>query len=349
LRNLIILNLRNLKKKQHTRRILIYVVGLLCFLMLASCAHMPEHAKKDVLPIIDAHMHLNRDMPAEQLIELMDRAGVKSMVLMARYYRSRRASGNGSDEQALQYAAHYPGRFIPFIAGQRPILLRRRMWTGPTHWKATSFLKKTKAKAQSGKFHGLGEFIMYHHAYSVYGSQGGGDVDIPVDSSLMHQLAKIGAEHNLPVLIHLEGEPDKLTAMISLLEKEPNTKFIWAHSCGRISAEQTRELLTRFPNLYCDLAGMTRASKRGYGNFWPRYTRWIHPIENGNGRLYPEMKKLYEDFSDRFLIGTDCAHTPALKTYEQRIYRFRVLLSQLTPATAGKLAYQNAEKMFGLK
>lgn len=311
-----------------------------------SCAQIADSAGKDILPIIDAHMHLNADMSAERLISLMDQGGVRSMVLMTRYYRGN-AGGYGSDEQALEYAAKYPGRFIPFIAGQRPELAGRRIeaWNSPSGWP-----QHFEVKARTGKFYGLGEFIMYHHAYTAWGQSGGSDdVDLPVDSYLMNEVAKTGARYNLPVLIHLEGEPKQFADMIRLLEKQPNTKFIWAHNCGRSSATQIRELLARFANLYCDLGGMTGDRKAGYGTYWPRQTPFIHPIEDGSGRLYPEMKELFENFSDRFLVGTDVAHTPALATYGQRIERFRQLLSQLTPLTARRLAYQNAERLFGLE
>ena len=86
------------------------------------------------MPIIDAHGHLNGDMSAEELVSLMDAAGVKAMVLMARYYSGSFNAGNGRDEQAASFAAKHPGRFIPFVSGQRGDLggNRRDVWEGPT-------------------------------------------------------------------------------------------------------------------------------------------------------------------------------------------------------------------------
>ena len=46
-------------------------------------------------------------------------------------------------------------------------------------------------------------------------------------------------------------------------------------------------------------------------------------------------------------IGTDIAHTPLLKHYEYRIAIFRVMLLQLSPATARKIGYENAEALYG--
>lgn len=98
-----------------------------------GCVSLADFATPEALQVIDAHNHLNHDMPAEELVKLMDRNGVRAMVLMARYYGGRNA-GYGRDEQAADYAAKYPGRFIPFVAGQRGELGRhaRYIWESPT-------------------------------------------------------------------------------------------------------------------------------------------------------------------------------------------------------------------------
>ena len=333
-------------------RALIMILGIFCFSLL--CADGPEAAdnqiNSNVLPIIDAHGHLNGDMTAEHLVQLMDAAGVKSMVLMARYYQGAIAGGKGSDEQAFEFAQRFPGRFIPFVAGQRGELgaRNRRVWEGRTSI-GDDFLQQAEKKLQTGHYFGLGEFILRHYAYSNFGNQGGDDVDLPVDSYLMHRIAELGAKYRVPVLIHLEAEPDNVREMAQLLEIERRTKFIWAHNCGRSSAQQIRDFLTRYPNLMCDLGGMTATRQGGYGRYWPKQTPWMHVIEDGSGKLFPEMKALFEEFPDRFLIGTDAAHTPALDMYVERIVRFRELLSQLQRETAEKIAYKNAQKLFRLK
>lgn len=297
------------------------------------------------LSIVDAHGHLNGDMSVEQLIGLMDQAGVSRTVLMARYYKSKRGMGYASDELALEYSKKYPGRFIPFIAGQRGALHDQRRWLEPDYI-AEDFLKEVETKLKSEDFYGIGELIICHYAYDRGDGQGGGEHDIPVDTPLMRHLADLAGRYRGPLLIHAEGEPEVVSGMDSLLNYNPKTRVIWAHNCGRSSVEVIRKMLTGHPNLYCDLGGMLNA---GYGRYWPKRTPWMFLIEDGSYHFYPEMKTLYEAFPERFLIGTDCAHTPALKNYLKRVKRFRELLSELSPETARRLAFQNAEELFTKK
>ncbi len=79
---------------------------------------------------------------------------------------------------------------------------------------------------------------------------------------------------------------------------------------------------------------------------WPRKTPSVHLVQDDAGRILPEMKQLFEAFPDRFMIGTDTAHTHMLKFYEYRIAMFRVMLAQLAPEAARKIGVENARRVF---
>jgi len=325
------------------------IIGMIA-INLSGCVSIAEHARRERLPIIDFHTHLNGDMEAKRFLELMDHAGVRSMVLMARYYANPQDAGYGSDEEAADFARTHRGRFIPFVAGQRGKLGRLHAWENPES--ADWYLREAEEKLRSGQFFGLGEFILYHHAYDLRGwRQLGGEVRLPADAPLMHRIAALGAKYGVPVLFHLEAEPEPTEQAIRLFEANPATTFVWAHNCGRGSADQIRRLLGRFPRLMCDLGGMmvTPSNRGGYGRYWPKHTPYIHLVQADGGKVYPEMLRLFEDFSDRFLLGTDTAHTPALRFYEERIEAFRQMLSQMSPATAKRIAYENAERLFAAR
>jgi len=133
-----------------------------------------------------------------------------------------------------------------------------------------------------------------------------------------------------------------------LIAAFPDTLFIWAHCCGRASADATARRLRRFPNLMCDLGHMFNGPRTsgGYGKEWPRKTAWVHQVQDDAGRVLPEMKELLDTFPDRFMIGTDTAHTAYLKFYEYRIAIFRVMLAQLAPEAARKIGAENARRVF---
>jgi len=206
-----------------------------------------------------------------------------------------------------------------------------------------------REKLRTGEFFGLGEFILVHHAYEIANStEGGGEVKLSVDSRGFKEIAKLAAGYEVPVLFHAEAEPGVVEEVIRLFGNAPDTRFIWAHNCGRSSAEQIGNFLNQYPKLMCDLGHMFNGPyiKGGYGKYWPRETPWIHLVQDEDGRIIPEMKALFEAFPDRFVIGTDVAHTPMLIHYEYRIAIFRVMLAQLAVHTARKIGYENAERLF---
>ena len=311
-----------------------------------SAVHVETPAAA-AFPLIEGHNHLNANIAAETLIDLMDRARVEAMLLMPRHYRARSEGGGASDEQALDYARRYPGRFIAFVGGQRDDLgPRSRVWRDKD--RADVLLREFAEKLGTGSYRGIGEFILVHHAYDAGEGETGGEVRISVDNNVMRRIAALAAEHHVPVLFHAEAEERPAEEADALIGAFPGTLFIWAHNCGRASAEQTARRLRRFPNLMCDLGHMFNGprTQAGYGKGWPRKTPWVHLVQDDAGRVLPEMKRLFETFPDRFMIGTDSAHTHVLKFYEYRIAIFRVTLAQLAPEAARKIAFENARRVF---
>jgi len=297
-------------------------------------------------PLVDAHNHLNGNIPAEHLLEAMDRAGVESMVLMPRHYRNPGAGGSATDEQALDYARKHPARFIPLVGGQRDELLEGRI---DQPGNVSFVLRQLRGELGKGGYRGLGEFILVHHAYpSVSGGEPGGEVRIRVDHDAMRRIAALAAKQRLPVVFHAEAEEAPAREAEALFAAYPDTVFVWAHACGRASAADTARRLRTFPNLMCDLGSMSNGprSLAGYGRQWPRESPWVHPFQDDAGRVVPEMKQLFEAFPDRFMIGSDVAHTGQLKTYRYRMDLFRVMLAQLAPEAARKIGAENARRVF---
>jgi predicted TIM-barrel fold metal-dependent hydrolase len=228
---------------------------------------------------------------------------------------------------------------------QRPLLTGSHKWQSPDR-EIDRLIEETERKLASGKFFGIGEFIVRHWSYSrgPHAEQ-----ENPIYSTFTRRMSTIAARFEVPMVVHMEGYPVLVDDFSRLLAEYPNARFVWAHNCGRSKAPVIRGMLARHPNLFCDLASMTNVGATGYGTGWPRMEEFTALIEQ-DGVLFPDMKALYEAFPDRFMLGMDVAHAPGNipKNYSRRANRFRDLLGQLKPETAKKFAETNAIRIFKL-
>jgi hypothetical protein len=280
-------------------------------------------------------------MSAEDLIKLMDLAGVSRIVLQPTVGWLR-----GSDEQALDYARRFPGRFIPFIGFQDgPLATPAELWLRPNQ-QELNVLSQVEDKLKSGKFFGWGEIILRYYGHDRPGGGKEPEIDRPADSPLMLRIADLATRYRAPMNIHAEGEPLVVAAMERLLRSYPDAQVIWAHNCGRQHAVEIKRLLNGHPNLFCDLGGMQYIN--GYGIGWPRLMPWTSLVDDPQGQLLPEMRDLFEEFPDRFMVGMDCYFLESYQFYLPRALRSRAWFPQLTPATAAKLAHENAERILRL-
>lgn len=215
---------------------------------------------------VDAHGHIGASFNASEIIDAMDRNGVTKQIVMARAYPGRDDSDlPGDDRLALKLAETYPGRFYPLVGMQRPLLTGAHKWIAPDA-DVESLIQQTERKLASGKFFGIGEFIVRHWAYSP-GRHA--EQDNPIYSELMRRFSVLAARYDVPMVIHMEGYPALVADFSRLMAENPGTRYVWAHNCGRSKAPVIRSLLSRFENLYCDLGGMTNVAT-GYGSGWPR-------------------------------------------------------------------------------
>jgi len=320
------------------------MVAVNLLLLLGTACATSGPMRTEQFPIVDAHGHIGASFKPATILQVMDKNGVSKQILMARYYPGPAGNSDlpGNDELALKLAETYPGRFYPLVGMQRPVLTGADKWIKPNA-DIESLIRETECKLASGKFFGIGEFIVRHWAYS---SGRDAEQDNPIYSELMRRFSVLAARYDVPMVIHMEGYPTLVGDFSRLIAEHPGARYVWAHNCGRSKAAVIRSLMTRFPNLFCDLGGMTNVGT-DYGTGWPRMEEFTSLIER-DGVLFPEMKSLYEEFPDRFMVGTDVAHAPAMQSYSGRVQRFRELLEQLNPEARTKIAEQNAIRIFKL-
>jgi predicted TIM-barrel fold metal-dependent hydrolase len=314
---------------------------------------VPEQVTSTTVPVIDFHTHLQRRVSAEYLIERMDAVGVRRMVLSPLTYGDSADGrsindGLGSDEQALDYARRYPDRFIPFIGMQRGDMDYRGFWSGNRD--SVRVLEQTEAKLATGEFFGMGEFMLRFYPYKTsLGIIAPTDMNYPPFSDAMRKFSDLSAKYRVPMIIHAEAEPEVSEAMQKLFDAHPQAIFVWAHNCGRSSAKSIESMMGRFSNLHADLSMMVYSggpNPEGYGVYWPRRTEWMNLVVDDYGWVQPDMLKLFNRFSNRFLIGTDTAHARVYEFYSRRLPRWRLFFTQVSEQAMHNIAYGNAERLF---
>jgi predicted TIM-barrel fold metal-dependent hydrolase len=170
-------------------------------------------------------------------------------------------------------------------------------------------------------------------------------------------LADIAAEHDVPIDLHMEALPQdipsppdlkppnpptlhgNIAAFERLLAHNPRTKLIWAHAgsdnVGFRTPELMRGMMQRHPNLYMEI------------KYDPGFPGKDPPI--ADGKLKPEWLKLYQDFPDRFLIGSDQHFDPPAIVPLARAQQNALLLDQLPAGLRQKIAAGNAMRLYGGK
>lgn len=145
----------------------------------------------------------------------------------------------------------------------------------------------------------------------------GENADLPVP----RRMVQMARQHKL--FLHAHSDAD---AVERIFKQDPNAMVLWAHS-GFDRPDAVRAMLQRYPNLWADLA--------------------FRNDHASQGKVDPAWRSLFEEFPDRFMVGTD-TFTPERWYYiEEHAKWSRAWLADLPTPLAEKIAYRNAEALFG--
>src|SRR5205814_622127 len=292
------------------------------------------------LPYIDAHTHIYQLDPegaVTLILSAMERLnGAKAFIQTEPYGPDN--PGRWDAETILPAVKKHPDKLAVLGGGGtlNPMILEayRTGNAGPEVRK--KFRERAEELLRQGVV-GFGEMSIEH--FSLPQSPVKDYEYAPADSPLMLLLADIAAEHNVPIDLHMEALPDdiatpadmgppnppRLHANIAALERllahNPRAKLTWAHAgsdnAGFRSPDMMRKLLRAHPNLYMEI------------KYDPGFPGKDPPIVDG--KLKPEWLKLYQDFPDRFIIGSDQHFDPPATVPLARAQQNALLLNQLPP------------------
>ena len=143
----------------------------------------------------------------------------------------------------------------------------------------------------------------------------GDDIDLPV----LQAVIALAKEHQ--IFLHAHSDADAIDRIFATY---PNAIVLWAHS-GFDSPQDVAQMLSKHDNLWADLAFRSEHTSRG--------------------EVTPEWKSVFEQFPNRFMLGTD-TYTPERWFYvEDHAATSRDWLQTLSPELRDQIAFKNAEQL----
>jgi predicted TIM-barrel fold metal-dependent hydrolase len=309
-------------------------------------------------PYIDGHTHIDQNH-AEEAVDLLLRAidglnGARVLIQTEPYGPYNPTAWDL--EKILPAVSKHPDKMRALAGGGtlNPMIIEAADKGTTTPEMLKKFRDKAEELLKMGAA-GFGEMSIEH--FSLPQSPVKDYEYAPADSPLMLLLADIAAEHNVPIDLHMEALPTDIPRPAGMQEPNPpmlhgniaaferllahnrNTKLIWAHAgsdnVGFRTPDLMRGLMQRHPNLYLEI------------KYDPGFPGKDPPV--ADGKLKPEWLKLYQDFPDRFLIGSDQHFDPPATVPFARSQQNANLLDQLPPDLRQKIAIDNPTRLYSGK
>jgi predicted TIM-barrel fold metal-dependent hydrolase len=183
--------------------------------------------------------------------------------------------------------------------------------TGSSNWtKAPGMTEYLAKRLEKYPHEGIGEFHIHRLDTS--------------DEPLFREVIDMARARDLYLHVHSGAEPVRW-----LYELEPEVKIIWAHAGLGEPASAVYDLMAEYPSLVADTS-LREYAIRGHGD-----------------DLDPEWKRIIMAFPDRLMVGSDTWVNSQWENYDEIIASNRRWLAKLPRDIAEKIAFRNAERLFG--
>jgi hypothetical protein len=309
-------------------------------------------------PILDAHIHIARQLRAGENIEgmaalaleEMDSFGIEKAILgEAPLTATLRRTYSLS--QVIAVVQRQP-RF-GFTAGGDVLnsMLQETPAAPITDEVQRRFTDAAELIASAGAA-GFGELAAEHF------SSGRGQMPYessPPDHPLLLALADIAARHSMPLELHMEAVPrdmptpprsarppnpsslhENISAFERLLDHNTSARIVWVHAGWDITGQRTvrlmRGLLGRHRNLFMTIK---------YDHIGTKLTA---PFSSDSGGIRPGWIALLRDFPDRFMIGSD----QFIGDDTERFAGARRVVEALPADLARPIANENVKRIYRL-
>lgn len=303
------------------------------------------------------------DKPAANLISLMDSSGIEKAIIMPAPLPGRNRIPNQA-EDFVNAVKRHSTRLI--YAGGGDTLNPEIFLTSPEEVNdkiISEFVNTAQQVLKSGAV-AFGEIAILQ--FSFHKEQP--FLQIKPDHPLLLLLSDIAARNNIPIDIHMEAVPytmpmpfgldrlseanpstinENIDGFEKLLLHNRNTRIVWQHigcdNTGKMTIGLLRRLLELHSNLY--LAIKVDEKQLAFdGSPLP------NRIVNDNSQIKPEWLKLFQEFPERFVTGSDSfISAPTKQTEANKAFRLTWnVVEQLPGDLAEKIGRDNALKIYNI-
>lgn len=316
--------------------------------MLASAQPTTPDAR--ALPIADVHFHYMAFMTPEDLRARMDQHQVHWVVSAGAQGAGGAAGVPGAKNpwaRDTDLKFELKDRFVAGVGGPETFNGERRdgpaFFTDPANlWSIAALERMNDLLKQDRR-----SFVEFFPNAENSSMEPMRRRRLPTNAHFFKQVMALAARYNVPVPMHMEWHPESVAQLSELLEAFPKANVVLSH-CGKITvADDIRPFFQKHSNVYCDLG--YRSSPQGENESRKDPRRMIYWASNTfrKADIKPDWLQLVEDFPDRFMLSID--DVVSWEQYDQVVTATReAVLAKLKPATAEKVAYRNAVRLFGL-
>jgi predicted TIM-barrel fold metal-dependent hydrolase len=290
------------------------------------------------IPIIDAHSQVNQNISINEIIPLMDKAGVSRVILAA---RERRAT-----EDIIALAKQHPNRIIPAVR------TKGGQWEKKKPEKFKKFVKK---QLKLGEFGGMAELLLFHRekvAHTKVSKSGEKKrppkVVVYPDEKIVKVALDIVRKKKWPFIAHIEfvstkAERDKfMNKFENLLSSNPDHPFVLNHM-GQLKADEVERLINAHKNIYFITASASPKSVTKSTEPWTNMFSWYGSSLSG------DWEKLIIKHPERFILGLDNVWAKNWrKRYAEEIKLWKNVIKKLPEDVAHAFAHGNAERLWRL-
>jgi predicted TIM-barrel fold metal-dependent hydrolase len=274
-------------------------------------------------PIIDAHSQIDEHVNRDEILSLMDRAGVEKIFLSTR--------GKVTVDEMLELHESSPRRIKLLVR------TKSKAWQDGN----PSFYSSFNNQLRHPEYVGLAELILWHAKKGNKAPKW----EISILSPQATEAIDAALSRDWPVILHYEFRASKelkealMAQMESVLRKHPDHPFLLIHA-GQLSPKEVRALFQSHENLSLMLSWTNPIATSFSKQPWSK-------IFNRSGDFKKGWKSLILDYPARFILNFDNVFENHWgDMYVEQVRYWREALGYLPDDVASLLAHGNARKLW---